>query len=143
MSPTDRMRALAALAAAGLAPSVSALAVDAADAGRWRVAVARMRVRGWLLWSAALPSVRAPVPLWPGPRAGEVLSAEELEAWERCRDLPSPDKGWVRVGGDVRRAVDGVALAAEPQDEDVRLLRGGVAVGVVSGAALCWEVVDG
>lgn len=139
----DRLRALAALAAAGLAPSVSALATDAPDALRWRVAVARLRARGWVAWPVALPSVGAPVPLWPGPRAASVLSAEEVAAWERCRDMPSPDDGWVRVGGDVRRAVDGVALAAEPREEDVRLLRGGVAVGVVSGAALRWEVVDG
>jgi len=142
VSPVDRLRALAALAAAGLAPSVSALATDARDAGRWRVAVARMRARGWLVWSATLPSAGTPVPLWPGPRAGEVLTCEELEAWERCRDLPSPDEGWVRVGGDVRRAVEGVALAAEPREEDVQLLRGGVAVGAVSGARLRWEVVD-
>lgn len=146
MSPADRLRALAALAAQGIAPSVSALAVDAADALRWRVAVTRLRAAGLLAYPVAVAAPGQPAPLWPGPRAGEVLEAAELAAWERCRDLPSPDEGWVSVGaggeGDVRRAVDGVALAPEPREEDVRLLRGGVAVGVVSGARFRWEVVD-
>ncbi len=146
MSPADRLHALAALAAQGIAPSVSALAVDAADALRWRVAVSRLRSAGLLAWPTAAAVAGRPAPLWPGPRAGEVLSVEELDAWEDCRDMPSPDSGWVSVGaggeGDVRRAVEGVALAAEPREEDVQLLRGGVAVGVVSGARFRWEVVD-
>ena len=67
MSPADRMRTLAALAAQGIAPSVSALAADAADATRWRVAVSRLRSAGLrsaglrpaglqraVLWSAGL-----------------------------------------------------------------------------------------
>ena len=142
MSPADRLRALAALAATGVAPSVSALAVDAADALRWRVAVSRLRSAGLLAWPTAAAVAGRPAPLWPGPRAGEVLSVEELDAWEDCRDLPSPDSGWVEVDGEVLRAVDGVALAREVGVEDVRLLRGGVAVGVVSGRACRWEVVD-
>jgi hypothetical protein len=142
VSPADRMRTLAALAATGIAPSVSALAVDAADALRWRVAVSRLRSAGLLAWPTAAAVAGRPAPLWPGPRAGEVLSTEELAAWERCRDLPSPDGGWVEVEGEVLRAVDGVALAREVGVEDVRLLRGGVAVGVVSGRCCRWEVVD-
>ena len=142
MSPADRLRTLAALAAQGIAPSVSAVAVDAADALRWRVAVTRLRAAGLLAYPVAVAAPGQPAPLWPGPRAGEVLEAAELAAWERCRDQPSPDEGWVQVGGDVRRAVDGVALAPEPREEDVWLLRGGVAVGVVSGARFRWEVVD-
>jgi hypothetical protein len=142
VSPADRLRALAALAATGVAPSVSALAVDAADALRWRVAVSRLRAVGLLAWPTAAAVAGRPAPLWPGPRAGEVLEAAELEAWERCRDLPSPDGGWVEVEGEVLRAVDGVALAREVGVEDVRLLRGGVAVGVVSGRCCRWGVVD-
>lgn len=142
MSPADRMRTLAALAATGIAPSVSALAVDAADALRWRVAVSRLRSAGLLAWPTASTAGGRPAPLWPGPRAGEVLSVEELDVWEDCRDLPSPDSGWVEVDGEVLRAVDGVALAREVGVEDVRLLRGGVAVGVVSGRVCRWEVVD-
>lgn len=142
MSPADRLRILAAIAAQGLAPSVSAVAVDAADALRWRVAVTRLRAAGLLAYPVAVAAPGQPAPLWPGQRAASVLSAEGLAAWERCRDQPSPDEGWVRVGGCVRRAVDGVALATEPREEDVRLLRGGVAVGVVSGARFRWEVVD-
>jgi hypothetical protein len=142
VSPADRLRALAALAAQGIAPSVSALAVDAADALRWRVAVTRLRAAGLLAYPVAVAAPGQPAPLWPGPRAGEVLSVEELDTWEDCRDLPSPDSGWVEVEGEVLRAVDGVALAREVGVEDVRLLRGGVAVGVVSGRACRWEVVD-
>lgn len=142
MSPAERLRAIAACAAAGIAPSVSALAADAAETGQWRQAVVRLRLAGLVALPASQPAPGAPAPLWPGPRAGDVLTPAELEAWEACQDLPSPDDGWVRVGGEVRRAVDGVALAAEPREEDVQLLRGGVAVGMVSGAVLRWEVVD-
>lgn len=142
MSPTERLQAIAALAATGVAPSVSALAAYPAETGQWRQAVVRLRLAGLVAPPSAQPAPGAPAPLWPGPRAGEVLSPAELEAWERCRDMPSLDDGWVRVGGEVRRAVDGVALAAEPREEDVQLLRGGVAVGVVSGTAFRWEVVD-
>ena len=109
---------------------------------RWRVAVSRLRSAGLLEWPTAAAVAGRPAPLWPGPRAGEVLSVEELDVWEDCRDLPSPDSGWVEVDGEVLRAVDGVALAREVGAEDVRLLRGGVAVGVVSGRACRWEVVD-
>jgi len=38
--------------------------------------------------------------------------------------------------------VDGVALSREIGVEDVRLLRGGVAVGEESGRMTRWEVVD-
>lgn len=140
MSPAERLRTIAALAATGVAPSVSALAAYPAETGQWRQAVVRLRLAGLVALPSAQPAPGAPAPLWPGPRAGDVLSPAELAAWEACRDIPSPDDGWVRVGGEVRRAVDGVALADEPSKEDVQLLRGGVAVGMVSGAALRWEV---
>lgn len=151
MSPDDRLRRLAAVAAQGIAPSVSAVADGPAsgrDGGRWRIAVARLRAAGLLAWpDRPVAAAGTPAPLWPGPSAWFVLTPEELEAWERCRDMPSPDSGWVSIyaggEGDVRRVVDGVALAFEPREEDVRLLRGGVAVGVVSGARFRWEVVDG
>lgn len=146
MSPADRLRRLAALAAQGIAPSVSAVADGPAsgrDGGRWRIAVARLRAAGLLAWpDRPVAAAGTPAPLWPGPRAGEVLTAAELEAWERCRDLPSPDGGWVEVEGETLRVVDGVALSREVGVEDWRLLRGGVARGEQSGRVGRWEVVD-
>lgn len=78
---------------------------------------------------------------WPGPEAGEVLSAEEVAAWDAARVEP-PAEGTVRVGGHLYRVVDGEALGALP-GSDWLLLRGGRAVsrdGVTSGR---WEVVHG
>jgi hypothetical protein len=143
-----RLGAIAGLAARGLVPSVALLAHGgplSADAGRWRMAVTRLRRAGLLAPAAQPPSAGRGAPLWPGPdrlALEALLGADALAAWEDCRDRPSPDDGWVRVGGEVRRAVDGMALAAEPREEDVALLRGGVARGVVSGALMRWEVVD-
>lgn len=64
--------------------------------------------------------------LWPGPRAGEVLGAEEVAAWEAAREEP-PERGFVTVAGERRPVVDGVALGTVPGG-DFRLRRGGVAV---------------
>jgi len=47
------------------------------------------------------------------------------------------------VDGETMRVVDGVALARDIGAEDWRLLRGGVARGVVTGALGRWEVVRG
>lgn len=142
MSPAERLRAIAACAASGVAPSVAVLAAYPAETGQWRQAVVRLRLAGLVALPSAQPAPGAPAPLWPGPRAGDVLTPAELAAWEACRDLPSPDDGWVDVEGETLRVVDGVALAREVGAEDWRLLRGGVVVGVVSGRRGRWEVVD-
>ena len=75
-----------------------------------------------------LPHVRGGASrlLWPGPRAGEVLSPEEVSAWEAARQVP-PERGVVTVAGEQRPVVDGVALGTVPGG-DWRLRRGGVAV---------------
>ncbi len=64
--------------------------------------------------------------LWPGPRAGEVLTAEQVAVWEAARQVP-PERGVVTVAGQQRPVVDGVALSTAQQD-DWYLRRGGVAV---------------
>lgn len=145
MTKAERLRALARVAAAGQVPSIGAVVADHIEHAQWRMAVSRLRAEGLLPPAGVAPTVGAPAPLWPGPARDalvNLIGEAAVAAWEAARDRPSPDGGWVYVGGEVRRVVDGVALSREIGVEDVRLLRGGVAVGEESGRMTRWEVVD-
>ena len=134
---------IAAYAAAGQVPTALRLAAAEGEpkASRWRVRASRLREAGLLTTAPH----GAEVALWPGQLAATraLIGADALDAWIACRDIPSPEDGWVDVNGETLRAVDGVALAREIGAEDWRLLRGGVARGVETGAFGRWEVVRG
>lgn len=139
----ETLTAIATYAATGQVPTALRLARAEGEpkASRWRVRTLRLREAGLL--TTAPHGVE--VALWPGQLTATraLIGAELLDAWLRCRDMPSPEDGWVEVDGEVLRVVDGVALARDVGAEDWRLLRGGVACGVTSGAMARWEVVHG
>ena len=139
----ETLAAIAAYAATGQVPTALRLAMAEGEpkASRWRVRTLRLREAGLLTTAPH----GAEVALWPGQLTATraLIGAELLEAWLRCRDIPSPEDGWVDVDGETMRVVDGVALARDIGAEDWRLLRGGVTRGVVTGALGRWEVVRG
>ena len=104
--------------------------------------VIRCGDRDWSATGARHGASSAPV-YWPGPRAAEVLSAEDIAAWEAVR-LGPPADGVVSVGGVYMRAIDGVALGTAPGG-DWHLRRGGLAVRWCDGEPVTarWEVVNG
>lgn len=122
-------RELAALAAEGLAPTRT----EAGLRLGWSMGLSSQHLGTMLRQQVIAPGERLPHTrggasrlLWPGPRAAEVLSPEEVAAWEAARQVP-PEEGVVTVAGEQRRVVDGVALGTVPGG-DWRLRRGGVAV---------------
>lgn len=123
-------RQLAAVAAEGLAPTRA----EASHRLGWSMSLSSQHLytllRQGVVAVGALQGRRqgggASRLLWPGPRAGEVLTAEQVAAWEAARQVP-PEEGVVIVAGEQRRVVDGVALGTVPGC-DWRLRRGGVAV---------------
>ena len=120
---------LAALAAEGLAPTrMEATRRLGLSMGLTSQHLNIMVRRGIIVEGGRLAAARGGASrlLWPGPRATEVLTAEQVAAWEAACVVP-PEEGVVTVAGERRRVVDGVALGTVPGG-DWRLRRGGVAV---------------